>query len=150
MPILKYTLFVGSSLLLLIVAADYMIAPPPAVVQSSSSSLEVLKKMANHGEARGFAPLAYAGEFHPVPAMQIQPVQIAVEPALINKPDAVAIALSPAALDAQARVSESDVIDRPARRQKKASIRKPKQSRTDYVENVRHSPFGFFSNIQSW
>lgn len=149
MPILKYTLFVGSSLLSLIVAANYMIAPPPAVVQSSSSSLEVLRKMANHGEARGFAPLAYAGEFHPVPAMQIQPVQIAVEPALIKKPDA-AIALSPAALDAQARVSESDVIDRPARRQKKASIRKPKQSRTDYVENVRHSPFGFFSNIQSW
>lgn len=150
MPILRYTLLVGSSLLALIVAADYMIEPSPVAVASSSSSLEVLKKMANHGESRGFAPLAYAGEFHPVPAIQVQPVEVAVEPALITKPAAVAIALSPTTLDAQAHVAESEVIDRPARRLKKVASHKPKQARTDYVENVQRGPFGFFGSIQSW
>ena len=160
MPLLKFSLFAGASLLALLFVADHVVATSPTTGPSESTSLDVLRKMANHGEARGFAPLADAGTFLPMPAPTAQPIPSAppivtavvpsvIEPTPAEKPAINASTNPSAALDAQARVADSEIVDRPARRHKKAAARKPKQPRTYYVENVPRGPFGFF-DTQSW
>jgi hypothetical protein len=160
-PVLKYTLFVGASLLALLVVSDRFIDHTPANGSRGSTSLEVLRKMANHGHPRGFAPLAAAGEFHPMPAVittakadtvEAPPAQ--VEAALPASPVQVSAKVEPAAkssdavLNAQAsiaeRTTEQKVLKKAAAKPVKrvAAVRKPKPApRTVYVENRQ---FGFF------
>ncbi len=143
MPLLKYTLLVGSSLLALLFVAERVIAPTTAAT-NASTSLDVLRKMANHGEVRGFAPLADAGVFLPMPATSPQPVVAVAD----TKPAVAAV--PPALLNAQARVVEAEVIDKPLKPVRKTAARKPKPPRSDYVENIPRGPGGFFGAFQSW
>lgn len=157
MPILKYTLLVGASLLALIVVAGQVIEPVASTKQSSattkqsssSSSLELLRKMANHGENRPFASAAAAGPFLAMPAVTGLPVFAETKPVEVAKPVTIAVAVPPAALNAQARLAESDVSDKPSRPAKKVVNRKPKP-RFAYVENVPRGPGSFFGAFQSW
>lgn len=172
MPLLKYTLFAGASLLALVFVAERVIAPAPAAAPNPSTSLEVLRKMANHGAVRGFAPLAAAGPFLPMPAVNpsallaeaepvaVEPPVAAVAPqpaAAVAPPRAAAVAPSRAAgatpssvLNAHARVAEADLIDRPTRAVKKVAPRKPRP-RPVYVENMpRGQSGGFFGVFNTW
>ena len=144
MPLLKYTLLVGSSLLALMFITERVIAPAPAAI-NASTSLDILRKMANHGEVRGFAPLADAGLFLPMPAIASQPVNAVAD---VSHPPVASA--PPAVLNAQARVAEADVIDRPSKPVKKTVARKPKPPRNVYVENVPRGNGGFFGAFQSW
>ena len=150
MPILKYTLLVGASLLAIILVAGHSVgtvSTESSAKQKSASSLEILRKMANHGEARPFASAAAAGPFLAMPAVPELPVVAAIEPPALMKSEPVAKA-APSALNAQARIDDSVVI-KPVRAPKKVASRKPKQ-RLDYVANVQREPSGFFGAFQSW
>lgn len=150
MPLLKYTLLVGCSLLALLFAAERILSPAPATGQSASTSLVVLKKMANHGETRGFAPLADAGVFLPVPIAEVPVPMIADESVSPTSPAQIAD-VAPLAMNAQARALDSDVVKKPSRRiRKKVAERKIPQVRDLYVQNVQRAPDGFFGAIQSW
>lgn len=148
-PLIKYTIFASVSLIALLMVADHVIAPAPAAAPRASNSLDVLRKMANHGELRGFAPLAAAGPFLPMPV--VTPSMLAAadpEPVAAEKP--VAAITPPSALNAQARVAESDLIDKPMRAEKKVAPRKPKP-RAVYVENApRGQSGGFFGAFNTW
>lgn len=172
MPLLKYTLFAGASLLALVFVAERVIAPAPAAAPSPSTSLEVLRKMANHGAVRGFAPLAAAGPFLPMPAVNPSALLAEAEPVAVETP-AAPVAPQPAAatvppraaavppsraagaapssvLNAHARVAEADLIDRPTRAVKKVAPRKPRP-RPVYVENIpRGQSGGFFGLFNTW
>ena len=152
-PILKYTLLVGCSLLALLFVAERTLAPTTATASNTSSSFEILKKMANHGGSRGFAPLADAGVFLPMPAPTLLTETAAVPDAPViaaAMPVSAPQSISPSVLDAHARFTEAEVIDKPIKRARKIANRKPKPSRNMYVENVSRAPTGFFGALQSW
>jgi hypothetical protein len=159
-PVLKYTLFAGASLLALLVISEQFIAAAPNPVRRDSSSLDVLRKMANHGHSRGFAPLAAAGAFVPmsVPAIDVAkadetPAPVAAA-AVETKP---APQMAPAVLNAQASLQPADlqqatlqsnardkaIAKKIARSTKKVAARKPKAApRIVYVENRQSGFFG--------
>ena len=156
-PIIKYTVFAGVSLLALLMVAGRVMTPAgsPFDAANASNSLEVLRKMANHGEVRGFAPLAAAGPFLPMPAVTPSMLAAVAEPVVGTAPVVATIA-PPSVLNAQARVAVSDLIakpaqaEKPSRAEKKVASRKPKP-RAVYVENTQRPPSGgFLSAFNSW
>ena len=150
MRFLKFSLVAGASLLALIIASGSVLTPTASAVPKDSWSLDVLRKMANHGELRPFATFAAAGPFLPMPAVAAPtPLASAAPVSAAPAPVATPIAApTPSVRDAQARVAEADVSDRALLPAKKTAKRKAKPHRTVFVENMR-GPGGFFG-IQSW